>query len=46
MSGYVLMLFLGSSGEHWKKPYFKPRQKTRKQNIIGVLSWLNQKLDW
>ena len=46
MPGYVLMLFLSSSEEYRKKPYFKPRLKTRKQNSIGVLSWLKQKLDW
>ena len=46
MPGYVLMLFLSSSEKYRKKPYFKPRQKTRKQNIIGVLLWLKQKLDW
>ena len=46
MSGYVLMLLLSSSEEYRKKPLSKPRQKNRKQNIIGVLSWLNQKLDW
>ena len=46
MSGYVLMLLLSSSEEYRKKPLSKTRQKNRKQNIIGVLSWLNQKLDW
>jgi len=46
MSGYVLMLLLRSSEEHWKKPLSKTRQKNRKQNSIGVLLWLKQKLDW